>query len=564
MPSRPPDSLLIRSLCASGDQDPGLPLKLALVEDRRRLSREESQRMDRLMITELTARSKQVADLEAAHAQLTEAQSELKGLVEKLLAPPLREAVFCAKVVVGGEELAAVDSEQGRRLVRPVDESSLDSFVPGDLVYIAQGGNALVARADDRAGSGEVATVERVAGRDRLVLQRHGENVVVLRSASIRDAAIGAGDDVIWEPSIRLAHEVLPPASESPWILRAIEDAPRGILAGFGGDRDRVLSRFVNTVAHADIADRYGVRGSRSLLLYGPPGCGKTTMMRVIASELSRAAGESCRVAIVNGAELEHELVGRTQRNIRQLFRELAACPGPKLLYLDEVDAIGRARGGAGSQHSDRFLSSWLTELDGLRRIEDLAIVAATNRRDLIDPALLERLSSMELRVSRPTMAAAREIFRVHLPDSIPVSPNGAAAPASRTALIDLAVTRLYAPNADNQLARLRFRDGRERTVSARDLMSGRVCRQICMAARATAFEREVSGGPEGVAAEDIEHAVSDAIVRMTTLLTPRNVRSYLDDIPGDADVVAVDAVKRKVRQERYLAPTASTTGVRG
>jgi SpoVK/Ycf46/Vps4 family AAA+-type ATPase len=224
------------------------------------------------------------------------------------------------------------------------------------------------------------------------------------------------------------------------------------------------------------------------------------------------------------------------------------------LLFLDEVDAIGRLRGGMSGQHSDKFLSAWLTELDGLRSQRGLAIVAATNRRDLIDPALLERLSGIELNVPRPGMTAARDIFRVHLPANRPVAPNGPLAGDARTEMINVAVTRLYAPNADNQLARLRLRDGHERIVAARDLMSGRVIRQICDAACDAAFERHDTGRGIGVCLDDIEEAVSDALDRMASLLTPRNVRSHIHDLPDDADVIAVERLTRRLRPSGYRA----------
>jgi len=255
---------------------------------------------------------------------------------------------------------------------------------------------------------------------------------------------------------------------------------------------------------------------------------------------------------MVNGAELESPWVGETQANIRRLFRELGDYEGPKLVFLDEVDAIGRIRGGVVGHHSDKFLSSWLTELEGMRRHEDLAVVAATNRKDLIDPALLERLSGLELFVPRPGMDAAREIFGIHLPSALPYSPNGAAADASREEMIETAVELLYAPNSGNDVAVLRFRDGRQRTVSARELASGRVIEQTCVAARESAFHRHAEGGEPGVRIEDIQEAVAATIDRLKSVLTPKNVRSYLGDVPQDVDVVAVDPVRRRIQPRRY------------
>ena len=559
MPEHLTDAVLLRALTATGAGAATIDAKLDLLARHRSSADDAGHRIDALLLEELASRAERLDLLTKAQSELREAQQGLRGLIEKLLEPPLREATFCDTVTVAGEELAAVVHDQARGLVRAGEGVPLSALSAGDVVYLTQAANVIVARGERRAASGEIAAIERLAGDDRLIIRRHGEEMVVLRSASLRGVAVRSGDPVIIDVASRLALELLAPSRTQRWLLRELPAAARNDLVGPGRARDRILSRFVTSVARPEMAALYGIDGQRSLLLYGPPGCGKTTMMRIIASELGRVAGEKCRVAVVNGAELESPWVGETQQNVHALFRELAACSGPKLLFLDEVDAIGRIRGGMASHHGDKFLSAWLTELDGLRGQQGLAIIAATNRRDLVDPALLERLSAMELHVPRPRMAAAREMLRLNLPDDVPVSPNGAAAAGSRELMIEAAATRLYAPNADNSLARLRFRDGRERIVAARDLMSGRVCRQICLAARAAAFERHAGGGEPGVRIDDIEEAVSDALERMATLLTPRNVRSHLHDLPDDVDVLAVDRIRGRVRAERYRSDLPAT-----
>ena len=139
--------------------------------------------------------------------------------------------------------------------------------------------------------------------------------------------------------------------------------------------------------------------------------------------------------------------------------------------------------------------------------------------------------------------------------ESLPYSPNGSAATTTRDDIIDTAVSRFYSPNAENELCVLKFRDGKTRTVAARDLASGRIFEQVCRAARRAAFLRDARGGEAGVRMTDIEEAVSDAFERLATMLSPRNAHAYLDDLPQDVDVVSVEPIKRKLSHpHRYLS----------
>jgi SpoVK/Ycf46/Vps4 family AAA+-type ATPase len=286
--------------------------------------------------------------------------------------------------------------------------------------------------------------------------------------------------------------------------------------------------------------------------MYGPPGCGKTLLARIAASEITRISGRRCRIAIVKPAEWESPWVGETQRNIRECFAALrreTADGDFAILFLDEIEAVGRIRGSAVGHHSDKFLAALLAELDGFTDRAGIAIIAATNRKDLVDPALLERLSDVEIAVQRPDMRGARAIFDIHLPSDLPFSPNGAAASDTRSALIESAVSRLYSPNAGNELCILRFRDGKARTIAARELASGRTFEQICHAAKRAAFFRDVREGEGGLRITDIEAATAAAVERMASTLSIRNAHAYLADLPQDVDVVSVEPIKRKVSQ---------------
>jgi SpoVK/Ycf46/Vps4 family AAA+-type ATPase len=192
-----------------------------------------------------------------------------------------------------------------------------------------------------------------------------------------------------------------------------------------------------------------------------------------------------------------------------------------------------------------------MAELNGLEDRGNVLVVAATNRLDTLDPALARpgRLGDLMLRIPRPGRAAARDIFRKHLPLDIPYASNGHDSAAARDLLIDSAVSRIYSPNGDSQLATITFRDGKRRTVQARDLINGSEIAKIAQTAAERACLREAENGPGGVALEDLLSGVEEFFETAAQGLTPVNCRTHLDDLPQDMDVVRVDSVERKVRR---------------
>ena len=502
-------------------------------------------RLDRHLLTCIAGFDKSRKELEAAHG-------ELREKLEKLLSPPYYLARYLGPVPMPAGEYAMVSHDGSRRIVAFGEELTAGNLGVGDEVFLCQERNAVIAKAPTCLREiGETAPMVRRTEDGRLVLSDRDTEIVVAVSDELANETLRPGDHILWDRSANLALSRLEPG-EAKLGYEDIDGTTPQQLGGMDGLRETVISRFVYSILYPDIARDYQVLddGARRLLLEGPPGTGKTTLMKMVAARIAKETKQHCRVVTISGAELYSAYVGETERNIRRCFATLNDYEGPGIVFFDEIDAIGRVRGNLSGHHDDRFLSSLLAELEGMRR-SDVAVIAATNRADVLDPALRGRFA-WEIEMPRPNMTAAGQIFSIHMPKDLPYRPNSGAAPMTRQALIEAGVSRLYEPNADNTIASLQFRDGKRREVAARDLLSGRLIQQICVAARAAAFERQCRGGEAGLSIEDMQAAAADAVERLRRTLSKQNVASYLSDLPQDVDVVSVEAIRPRVDRTRY------------
>jgi proteasome-associated ATPase len=430
----------------------------------------------------------------------------------------------------------------------------------GCEVFLNREMTAIVAISPRRCRpTGHIAIVAETTAQGTLIVKSNEQEIEVEMAAALSDIAVKAGDRVRWDPAACLAYERIEEAKESEYSLSQIPNVPMDAVGGQGENLRKLVGVLAAVLVDPAKAAEYGVNGRSTVLMIGKPGVGKTLMMQAAVTEISRITERVAQFFVVKPGEWESCLVGNTEKQIRNTFatvRRATEDGSLAILYLDEVDSIGRVRGHPQGHHSDKALNALLAELDGFVALKNVVVVSSTNRPDLIDSALLQRISEHEFHVRPPDMKGAKEIFSIHLRPSLPFSPNGAAASATRQEIIDTVVARIYSPNSPYaELCRLKFRDGKTRIISARDFASGRLFQQVCKAARLAAYQRELASGARGVGVGDIEEALASAMERVAANISIHNVRNQLPDLPTEVDVVAVEPIPRRVERSRqYLA----------
>ena len=494
-----------------------------------------------------------------------ELHGRLEEVIEKFKAPPLFPAMFIMLVPSANGPRAYVRQGATERIVgfgEGVDGADLRL---GDAVYLTHELNVIVGRAPGELNrTGETCSFERWTDDGRIVIKARDEEYVIYALPALAKADLKPGNLLRWDRTTMLANERIERSNGSQFFL---EETPRESFAEIGGLGPQIAcinSALLLHFKHREIACSYRLRPKGSILLHGPAGTGKTLMAKALANQLARmASGGRSFFMNIKPAALHSMWYSQSEANYREVFRvareTAAAHPGSiVLMFFDEVDAIGGARGTAQMRVNDNVLTAFLAELDGLAERGDVLVVGATNRRDALDPALLRpgRLGDLVIEIPRPNRKAARDIFCKHLPADIPYARNGHGDDfsATRAEIIDAAVSTIFSPNADNELATITFRDGKHRPIRAADLVTGAVIANITRNAAERACLRDAETGEGGVMWSDVALAIEHEFETAASALTPGNCRNHLAGLPHDLDIVNVEPAPRKVAHpQRYL-----------
>ena len=468
--------------------------------------------------------SQAVAQNEKLSSALEETRDQLAVLreeVEKLTAPPNPFGV-----VEGVNSDGTLDVMTGGRKLRVNVEPSIEikELEKGQEVLLNEAMNVIDIRAFELTG--EVATVKEVLGDGRLIiLGRADEERVLHLSGPMKSTYLRVGDHVRYDPRSGIVHERLVRPEVEELVLEEVPDVAYEDIGGLGAQIESIRDAVELPYVHKELFVDYGLNAPKGILLYGPPGCGKTLIAKAVANSLARAVADKsgssdARSYFLNikGPELLNKYVGETERQIRLIFaraKEKSDEGVPVIVFFDEMDSLFRTRGsGISSDVESTIVPQLLSELDGVEGLKNVIVIGASNREDLIDPAILRpgRLD-VKIKIERPSEDAAKEIFAIYLDEAVPVDAGEIERfGGERSAVIDEMIARtvedMYSTADHNRFLEVTYANGDKEILFFKDFSSGAMIENVVRRAKKEAIKREIAEGTRGIRVQDLLDAI--------------------------------------------------------
>ncbi len=564
---------------------------------RRKLT--ESPRHARVLEQRLAESASRLAQLSARNEKLTETLKEARGQlvalreeVDRLAQPPSGYGVFLARFP---DETVDVFTS-GRRMrvaVSPAVDTATLTQRPDRAAQRGahRGRGAATSSASARSARlREVLaepTADGLAGRALVVGHADEERVVWLAAPLFDDRRprprpLKPGDSLLVDTKAGYAYERVPKAEVEDLVLEEVPDVDYSDIGGLFRQIEQIRDAVELPFLHAELFREYELRPPKGVLLYGPPGCGKTLIAKAVANSLAKKVAavrgddpNEGRAFFLNikGPELLNKFVGETERHIRLIFqraREKASAGTPVIVFFDEMDSIFRTRGsGVSSDVETTIVPQLLAEIDGVEGLENVIVIGASNREDMIDPAILRpgRLD-VKIKIERPDAEAAQDIFSKYLTDTLPIHEDdiaefGGNRKACIDAMIQRIVERMYDETEENRFLEVTYANGDKETLYFKDFNSGAMIQNIVDRSKKAAIKSVLETGQPGLRVQHLLDAIVDEFAENEDLPNTTNPDDWarISGKKGERIVYIRTLVTGKNAEAGRAIDTASNTG---